>query len=310
MPKKQLTAKQKLAALRQVREGQSTVADICRQLEISRMTFYRWVKKYDAAPNIEEKRRALESKAKTTAEHWRRLSSRREKEILDQVAKKPQYSVHKLADKIDHIGHHGVQNVLDRYRLSTYQDRVNFSNQFGSKKENAHQRKIQAIKDYLAQDKTISRICLENNISRMTFYRWLERFRQSGESFKALKSQRPRGEEHWRFVDERLENKILKIAGSHPEYSAHKIASLLEEVGNHGVQNVLKRNLLNTYELRLTYAQHQRTKEAVTSTMPDLVSGLPDLFGSLPGISSIPPPVFAQFKRVVKPFLLTLITTL
>ncbi|MCM8787626.1 MAG: transposase, partial [Candidatus Omnitrophica bacterium] len=128
---------------------------------------------------------------------------------------------------------------------------------FVLKKRFSAQQKIETIRLFLEKKYSIAEIGRQLGISRLTFYRWLKKYLNSKPEARilALTDNPVKGENHWKAVKPDLEKEILKIVEDHPDYSSHKIASLLENVGNHGIYNVLKRNNLNTYEQRLAYSQ-------------------------------------------------------
>ena len=109
---------------RVIKDGVS-ISQACRSFNVSRPTFYKLLKQYKKAKALNEEPDF--SNSKINKPHWRRLSYAKEKKILDFVKKHPEYSVHTIAQILKNIGHHGIQNVLKRYHLNTYPQRLDFS---------------------------------------------------------------------------------------------------------------------------------------------------------------------------------------
>lgn len=299
-----LTSKQKIKIIRQVLRERRSVASVCRQWGITRPTYYRWLKKYQKV-QPQERLSALSKKQLRDENHYRRLSAKKEQRVLAVASQKPELSVHQLATFFKDIGHHGIQNILERYNLSRHEQRLEFSQQFKKKKERGVEEKLRAIGEYQA-GKSVSRVCLEFNISRPTFYRWYREYQKNpSQADSLLKSKRLLGEAHWKAVNPEVEKKILRLVLKHPEYSTHRIAQKIREVSNHGVQNVFSRNNLNTQELRLAWAQ---TAELPIARPLGILGEIKQFIGQIPTISAIPPPLSGiklKFSSLFQPFFIS-----
>jgi cellulose synthase/poly-beta-1,6-N-acetylglucosamine synthase-like glycosyltransferase/transposase-like protein len=289
MPKPDsLTPQQRKELIERVLKDGVSVSQACRSFQISRPTFYKWLSRYSQAI-LDGKTPELSNKNKESIYSHRRTSFNKEKEILSVVKKYPKYSVAKLSQVIDGIGHHGIQNVLLRNGLNTIEKRQEFSQK--QRQDLSLEKKRRMIQDY-EQGVSLGRLCLKYGISRHTFYKWYKRYREAREENKqaSLLNQRPKGERHWRFLGQALEDRILKLIVQHPQYSTHKIAQALPGVGNHGVQNVFKRHNLNTYSKRLAYAQ-AHVQPAPTVQPQTITDKVKQAIGSIPKVSAIPPPL-------------------
>lgn len=126
-------------------------------------------------------------------------------------------------------------------------------------------KRIEILEKVLKQGESVSKICQEYGISRTLFYRWKARYQKAHpeEKLAALKPKPPElKKRHPRRIPRHLEEMVLKMTFKNPKYSTRKISLRLPKneegkpaVGNHGVQNILKRNGLNTHEKRLAFAK-------------------------------------------------------
>ncbi|MFC1727418.1 transposase, partial [Patescibacteria group bacterium] len=281
-----LSPERKIKVIKQVLNRGVSVSEACRRHGISRPTYYRWLEKYQQS-SPDQKFTSLSSQVAQGDRHWRRLKANQETKVLEAVAKNPTFSVHQLDQAIPSIGHHGIQSILERYQLSLNSQRLLFAQRYKKKFESSIDHKLRVIGDYEAGE-SVSRVCLKHNISRQTFYRWHRLYQKDpSQAYSTLASKRPKGETHWKTVDQQTSANILSLVTKHPEYSTHKIARQIRAVGNHGVQNVLKRLNLNTFEKRLAYSQAQLPTSAPVF---GLAGRLRKLIGSIPSISAIPPP--------------------
>src|SRR3989344_8902192 len=117
--RQKLSAKQKLGIFRRAEAG-GNVVDICRQAGISRALFYKLRSRYQSHMAWKPASR--------------RVSAKNQKLILSIVGKHPEYSSLKISKVLpkDHDGkslvsNHGVQNVLARLDLSTFEKRREYS---------------------------------------------------------------------------------------------------------------------------------------------------------------------------------------
>jgi len=115
-------------------EAGDRVADICRNFDVSRTIFYRWLKRYSAKKNYDEevKREALESLRPKGERHWRFVPEAKNL-VLSVVTEHPEYSVHKISkvlfqkDNRHILSSYGVHTLLSRLNLTTYQRRLAYS---------------------------------------------------------------------------------------------------------------------------------------------------------------------------------------
>ncbi|GEM_PF-3462261 len=116
---------------------------------------------------------------------------------------------------------------------------------------------------------SVAKICRLYKVSRPVFYKWFKRYDEAGEGQKleALWDQKPKIERYYNQTPEEYEQSVLAAVRQYPELSSHKLVWVLPQIGdkpilgNHGVQNVLKRHDLTTYNRRFAYSQayHQPT---------------------------------------------------
>src|SRR3989338_7644095 len=255
---RRFTAEEKLAIIHKVVFERQPVYFVCKAHKISKVTFYKWFVCYMRA----KKNRpfCLESRIRKENKHPRSLNFAQKLEILRLVHKHPEYSCHRLS-KILSIGHHGVQNFLEKKELSLLEQRLKFSQEPFWKRESA-ERRVAMIQLY-KQGWRIKDICEHFKISKPTFIKWKKRFEEAkpGVQIVSLEDRFVAGANHHKFLNEDLQKQILELVKGHPEWSVHKIYEALPRVnqrsvvGYHGVQNVLQRYNLSTYEQRLAYSR-------------------------------------------------------
>ena len=124
------------------------------------------------------------------------------------------------------------------------------------------------VEEVMVGGEVAAHVCRKYRTSRKTFYKWLVRYKEAKERgadlLRAMEDSYAEGFVHPRSVSAELQERILGIVRQYPEYSTHEIAGILPWVGNHGVQNVLRRLNLNTYEKRLAYAQEFVPRPLIT----------------------------------------------
>ncbi|TFG38864.1 MAG: glycosyltransferase, partial [Candidatus Aminicenantes bacterium] len=305
--KTKYTAQQRQEIIFQVKNQGRSVTSVCRQYEISRTLFYRWLKRYEQASQ-ESSFQALKDRRSKRVRYSGQLRPQLEKQILAIIERQPQLSSQQLAKLIKErqlgsVSNHGVQNVLSRLDLNTRQKRERLAS--SRSKLTAYFRK-QVIALVEKQGWTVARTCREYGLSRQAFYKWRRRY-SAGESISLLNEIRPKPVRQSTQICEKVEKKIIKLVCAHPEYSSHMIAHIINNVGNHGVYNVLRRLDLNTLYKRRAYSVlHQ----PVQPVLPPVLVDLKGLLEKMPFVSSVPPPSFDNFKRLAKPFFLSLVTTL
>lgn len=258
-----LSAQEKLRLIEAAQKGEK-ITDLCRKAHISRFTFYKWYQRWQKAkkdPHV------LENNYLKGNKHWKRLSSTKEKAVLEVIAGHPKWSSHRIANFLKHSGlkisNHGVQRILERKTLNKQSLRFDFQSTKNFKTPDIAAYsfkpidKLHAVLLYLDQKKSVSSVCRQYGLSRDTFYRWLKRYQESPENWLLSLSPRYAKEDHhYKYIPKSSQEEVLKLVSANPEYSAHKIHQILKTaVGHHGIQNILKRNNLNTYSLRVAFAR-------------------------------------------------------
>src|SRR3990172_12577999 len=154
--------------------------------------------------------------------------------------------------------------------------------------------RIVLIKRKLSGEK-VSDLCREAGISRVLFYRWYKRFINKGE--KELRPKSHKIDPQARLIPKEFEDVILQNVERYPEYGIRRLLYLLPKadgkpvVGHHGIQNVLNRNKLNSYELRFAYSHAQKEALAPKSKFAfvwERVRTVWDQF--IPSLAPAPPP--------------------
>jgi cellulose synthase/poly-beta-1,6-N-acetylglucosamine synthase-like glycosyltransferase/transposase-like protein len=123
------------------------------------------------------------------------------------------------------------------------------------------------VKEVTEQAQDASEVAERYNISRVTLYKWIKRYK--GDLAKGVEpdmtSRKPYIARYFRQVPEKHEQAVIQIVEQHPEWGIRRIVANLPQiggvpiVGHHGVQNILDRHNLATYELRLAYAESRVT---------------------------------------------------
>nr|NIM46782.1 transposase [Candidatus Aenigmarchaeota archaeon] len=120
---------------RVVKKGES-VSQVCRNFGISRIAFYRWKERYEKAPE-DKKIEALSDRRQEVAKrNIRKASPEQEKAVITAVLKNPSLSSHKISEYLEKtygraiLSNHGVQNILSRLGLNTYQKRLSFQSSY------------------------------------------------------------------------------------------------------------------------------------------------------------------------------------
>jgi len=154
----------------------------------------------------------------------------------------------------------GVSRVVFYRWLAYYKNEQEQQKSLPPKKLSPHSR-IDVI-ERVAAGESVARICELYGISRTLFYRWQDRYEKApeGQKLEALWDKKPVIERYYKQASEEYEDAVLAAVRTYPELSTHKLVEVLPHIGgrpilgNHGVQNVLKRHNLNTYESRIAFA--------------------------------------------------------
>src|SRR3989344_7550258 len=126
--------------------------------------------------------------------------------------------------------------------------------------------RLKMVGEVLLQDGKPTDVAGKYGISRTTLYKWIRRYREAADDDKwgAIESKRPVITRYFNQVHPEFEKRILLEVSRHPEYGVRRLITTVPRfrgkpvVGHHGIQNILKRNNLNTFEFRLEYAKAQR----------------------------------------------------
>ncbi|MFC1727731.1 helix-turn-helix domain-containing protein, partial [Patescibacteria group bacterium] len=305
MPKR-LPVNQKIKLIKRVKAGES-VSKVCRQAGIARKTFYQWKKLYQQAPR-RTKRESLAAKYVSGKSHPHSKRHQIEEMVFSVSICHPEWGSRKISAILNKHGHlassRTVYRLLKDRNLATEARRREFADLYqvlGIIKDiyNPKQFRLapetrkKVLEEVILGGKSVAETCRKYRFSRKTYYKWFARYQEAeknGEALlQAVDDQYARDSSHPKTVPENTQKKIFAIVRKQPELSPHRIAKLIPSISNHGIYNVLKRNNLNTYELRLAYS---RTASRRTTFAPvfGFAGKLRKLIGSIPSISAIPPP--------------------
>src|SRR3989344_2767066 len=262
--KSKLSLAQRLELIRAYQNGEKA-SDLCRRFRISRVLFYRLLKRYNFSTNPKT---ALLPKKPQVGRFARQLQPRVELSILRSVACNPTKSVSQLHIVLSptlKVSRHAIQNVLLRNNLNKKELRLQFAKDHqGIIRQNPSglsPRDRGIMFDMVKRGKTVSEVCRKFGISRVIFYRLKKRYEEAGGAFFALEDKERKVERFGRQAPREVEEKIKQIVVASPLLSSHKISAFMKTqsdvpaLGNHGVHNVLKRLDLNTINKRILFAQ-------------------------------------------------------
>jgi len=307
-----LSEKERIRLIERVIVKGEPVSRVCQKAGISRVLFYRWLKRYKEEGTVAPKRPL-------------RVPSRRVPEayvvrIIELVRLHPSWSTRKISEALGKdkegkplIGNHGVQNVLLRLKLNTAQKRKEFAQKVKGlsdkqalalargvivKKplirvpELSAKQRLEAIKRVLVYNEPVAQVCIDFHISRPTFYKWLKRYQEAPEDkrLEALQDKKPKVERYYRQTPEKYEEAVLSVVAQYPEFGVARIIQVLPQiagkpiVGHHGVQNILRRYGLSTYQQRLAYAQAQVTP---VTRFISVLTNLGTRFITLPALTRV-----------------------
>lgn len=219
---------QRAELIARVIRGES-VSNVCNEAGISRVVFYRWIKRY--------KDKGIKGLTPIKA-------GRPNKE-----------KKHKVVDEYTELS------------------------------PNARQMMLQEVID---QKQAVTDVARKYGVSRTTVYKWINRYKKASSELKdqVLVSKKPKIDRYFRQTPEKYEEAVLSFVSTHPECGIRKIVASLPTigekpiVGHHGVQNILKRNNLSTYEERLEYARSKVTP--VTKSIEGVLGWVTKFFGLAP----------------------------
>src|SRR3989344_694351 len=213
------------ALIQRVINGES-VSDVCKDARISRVLFYRWLKRYDILlPQL------------------RGVSLLKEDDISGSIHPRPEQGFLELRYK------QKGSVFIQKHRNLTPTERLKIINEVLNEKE------------------SIWEIAKKYNISRITIYKWLKRYNNASIDKKntIFESKIPQIDEYYKQTPDKYEKMVLSLVSEHPEWGIRRLFNNVPRIGNiptvgrHGIQNVLRRNNLSTYQSRLVYAQNEIT---------------------------------------------------
>src|SRR3989344_6236258 len=289
---RQLSASEKLAAVREVINKKRKLSSVAQKYNCSRQSLHTWLNRYKAFPL--KGKYILESKYRRGNRHYKKLSWKIEKVVLDFVVKNPSLSLRRLTREVNNLGYKGslkgVYGILARHNLRTSGLRHNFSILHPVRTLFSHEfspaYRVKAVEEYIEESRPISEICRRWKVSRPTFYTWLTSYKNAkaagADVVEALVSKHKKGLAHHRSLGMEAEQVVLKLASEKPEFSVHKLYAQVPRVegrpivGHHGIQNILERNNLSSYSQRLEYAQGQQLPEQlpIPAEAPALPRGI------------------------------------
>ena len=193
---KRLPIEHKILLVKRVLAGER-IASVCRENNISRTIFYRWLKIYKNA-HTKAKPKVLCSRMVNGEKHWKRFPRSTERQIIKIAISNPDCSTHSIS-QIVKVSNNGVWRVLKRNNLNTREDRLRYVNVYGNSlvKSYSDSDKLTMLRRFEAGEK-VSHLCREFGISRTLFYRWLSRYKIS-RNLDSLQNARPNGERHWKY---------------------------------------------------------------------------------------------------------------
>src|SRR3990167_4822452 len=275
MPARRFTDKEKIEILKKVLAEGLSVASTCRNFGISRFTFYKWASLYKSGAGFGKKRVSL-----------RRLDKKREKLILDLALHNPSWSTHKISDFLKSfkkgrlfVSNHGVQNVLSRHGLNTEDLRRKYKLSLNVRTlltpRLSEYERYQILSEVLEKGQKVANVCRKYHISRYTFYVWLKKYKPE-RTVSSLSPNKPRGEQHFRYVGHKIREQVLSVVAADPQASVHKIhAALAGQVGHHAVQNFLLRENLNTVDKRILFASEYPNTVFPVAVAPAYIPTMP-----------------------------------
>src|SRR3990167_6646012 len=123
----------------------------------------------------------------------------------------------------------------------------------------------------LAKEKDISSLAKEYEVSRNTIYKWIKRYQLAPDKrIMAVSDQIPQVKRYFRQAPQLYEEAVKSLVSKYPKYGVRKIVQNIPKVGvhpilsHHGVQNILRRSDLSTFEKRFLFAQGQITPQIRT----------------------------------------------
>ncbi|KKQ87443.1 MAG: Glycosyl transferase family 2, partial [Candidatus Woesebacteria bacterium GW2011_GWB1_38_8b] len=151
--------------------------------------------------------------------------------------------------------------------------------------------RFRMVQEVTEEGKAISEVAKKYQVSRNTLYKWIDRYKKSEKERinKVYDKERIVGR-YYNQTPEFYNEAVLNLVEKHPEYGINKLVENLPKFGHkpilgyHGVQNILRRNDLSTYDRRAAFAQTKVT--AVNSTITGILKHVERFFRIVPAIRS------------------------
>lgn len=104
------------------------VSDVAREMGTTRKTFAKWKKRYlEAQKKGQNILLCLGDQHPLASRHPRGASQKVVEAVINIIVENPELSSHKIAEKLQTIGNHGVQRVLARLNLNKYEFRLAYA---------------------------------------------------------------------------------------------------------------------------------------------------------------------------------------
>jgi transposase-like protein len=256
---RRISSPEKVKLIKRYLDGESA-SKICRKNNISRTIFYRWLKEYNSALNVDPLE-ALSAKNPKGRKHWRRLKNQKERDVISLWKNNPDYSIRNIASKAQ-VSIGGAFKVIKQYKENA-EAKGKEIRRYIKKNYNIYnpQHKIELIHRYHSGE-SIAKIARDAGISRTILYKWIRSFETTGNIQAVFDKHHAKGEKHWRFMPE-LREGVRELALKYPDYSLSKLVKKVKEqdlsISKSGLYYMLKRMELDTYPKRLAYVTASNT---------------------------------------------------
>ncbi|MBI2021504.1 glycosyltransferase [Candidatus Daviesbacteria bacterium] len=266
MPAK-LSVQQKIKLVQRALSGEN-ITKLCRETGISRTLLYRFIKLYKE----EKLLKSQEPKAEEI------------QLVLDLIKSKPNSTISQIISTLPKneknrtiLSQTQVKKILKKLRLDSLRKRRRLA--YGTQiklplvesseslleikqKQLRPQDRLEMI-ERVRLGESVIRVCKLYGVSRTIFYRYKARYDQApdGQKLESLWDKKPEVSHYYNQSSEEVEQSVLAAVREYPELSSHKLVWVLPQIGgrpilsNHGVQNVLRRHQLSSYEQRLVFSQ-------------------------------------------------------
>ncbi|MBI2034542.1 MAG: helix-turn-helix domain-containing protein, partial [Candidatus Levybacteria bacterium] len=256
----------KLKLVKRLGKGVSA-SQICRQAGICRASLYRWKNHYENSPSV-NKLSVLSSQYVRGQKHWKKLSVKKEQQIRKIALRNPALSVAKIA-VLAGVSLSGAWSVLKNKDLHKREGRERYQRRYGERLivPLTPDQRVEMFRRFDAGE-SVRDLCKQFDISRTTFYKWINLYRKGKNTDKSLIDRRPAGKIHYKYVPG-AEQLVLALVAHDPGLSPIQISKILKEyaqqhlVSQFGVYTILKRYGLNTYQQRFEYANRTIASELI-----------------------------------------------